>query len=69
MMAPAAAAVAEEFVLCEGVLHPVVAGRIACPNRGATIQVEACAEYRLLTWRCDDRGQLSDCSTESRQDR
>lgn len=69
MTAPAAAALTDDVVLCEGVLHPVVAGRVACPQRDAPTRVKHCDECHLLTWRSDDRLQPSDCSTESTADR
>lgn len=69
MTAPAAAALTDDVVLCEGVLHPVVAGRVACPQRHAPTRVKHCDECHLLTWRSDDRLQPSDCSTESTEDR
>ncbi len=62
MTATAVTATADAIV-CGGALRPVVSGQVACPRGDATVQVEACGECRLLTWREDDRRSASACST------
>jgi hypothetical protein len=69
LTAAAAAAVAEDVVLCDGALRPVVGGRVACPYRDAPALVDDCGDCRLLTWRSDDRLPASDCSTEPKRDK
>lgn len=68
LAAPVAAP--DEWVVCLGQQRAVVDGRVACPLlAGRRIDVESCADCRMLTWRTDERDRSVPCSTERELDR
>jgi hypothetical protein len=57
-------ALEDDWIVCLGQTRPVVAGRVACPDRAELMPLAVCLDCRHLAWRVGERDRPDPCSTE-----